>query len=399
MPISECTSYKSLGGNIVYMKILIAPNAFKGSLPAQSVARSMAAGIRRVLPSAEIIELPIADGGDGTLELIIGAAGGQYVEVGVLDPFAKPIVARFGILPDNQTAIIEMATASGLRLVLRDQLNPMQATTYGTGQLIRAALDHGCSRIIIGVGGSATVDGGIGMAQALGVHLLDMSGQPVGYGGHGLGQIDRIDLSSLDPRIHDTEIIVASDVENPLIGPEGAAAVFGPQKGATPDMVKLLDSYLTRYGEIIRRDVGANVLSQPSMGAAGGITAALVVFLGARIESGADVILDLMDVNRHLEGADLVFTGEGRLDSQTIYGKGPIAIAARARQQGIPVIALAGCLSDDVDAVYEHGIGGLMSIIPCPMTLDDAMSQAAHLIESAALRAMRLIQVGMSISS
>lgn len=376
------------------MKIIVAPNAFKGSLTAQDAARHITVGIHAVFPDAEIVQLPIADGGDGTLETIIEASGGTYVDVEVLNPLAQPITAQLGILPDGTTAIIEMAAASGLRLIPTDQLNPMKATSFGTGQLIRAALDHGCTRIIIGVGGSATVDGGIGMAQALGIGLLDGQGDPVAYGGDGLGQITRIDLTGLDPRIANVEIVVASDVENPLVGPAGAAAVFGPQKGATPDMVTLLDQYLAHYGDIIRRDAGVDVLSLPSMGAAGGITAALVAFLNARIESGADVILDLMDINRHLQGADLVITGEGRLDSQTIYGKAPIVVAKRAQRHGVPVIALAGGLSDDVDVVYQHGIDALMPIVTRPMALDEAMRSAGLLVQSTTERALRLVKVG-----
>ncbi|GAB4517781.1 MAG: glycerate kinase [Anaerolineae bacterium] len=378
------------------MKVIIAPNAFKGSLDAAGVAEAMAAGVRRVFPQAEILELPIADGGDGTLPLILRASGGEMVQVSVRDPLGRPVQAAFGVLPDGNTAVIEMATASGLRLLTLDELNPMRASTTGTGQLITAALDHGCRRIIIGVGGSATVEGGIGMAKALGVRLLDAQDQPIGEGGAALMNLHHIDLSQRDPRLAETEIIVASDVENPLVGEEGAARIFGPQKGATPEMVAQLEAGLTHYGQIIERETGIHVLTRPAMGAAGGITAALVAFLGARIESGAGVILDLMSMDTHLQGASLLLTGEGRIDAQTAYGKAPVVVARMAQKHGVPVTAFAGSLSDDADAVLAHGIDALVPIVSRPMPLEEAMRSASQLIEEAAYRAMLLVQLGFS---
>lgn len=377
------------------MKILIAPNAFKGSLTAMQAADAIAAGARQVFPEAMLVKLPIADGGDGTLETIMATASGSYIPVRVRNPLGEDLKSRFGLLADG-TAIVEMAEASGLRLINRDQLNPMHTTTYGTGQLIKAALDHDARRIIVGVGGSATVDGGIGMAQALGFDLLDAKGEPVPHGGNGLLALDRIQTGDHDPRIAITEFIVACDVTNPLTGPEGAARVFGPQKGATPEIVERLDSALVRYTDIIQHDLGKSVADLPGSGAAGGLAAGLAVFLNARIESGADVVLDALDADSHLSGVDLVITGEGAIDSQTIYGKAPIGIARRAAAHNIPVIALAGYVSDDADVVYEHGITALMATENRPMTLDEAMQNAAALLESATARALRLFKAGMS---
>ncbi len=376
------------------MKIIIAPNAFKDSLTAVEVADSMEVGIRRMLPDAEIIKLPIADGGDGTLELIIHASGGEMIAHEVIGPLGDTLKARFGVLPDGKKAIIEMAEASGLRLVPMAERDPMNTTTYGTGQLIKAALDHGCMEIIIGVGGSATVDGGIGMAQALGATLVDRKGDPVVYGGVGLEAVDRIDRSALDPRIKDVKITVACDVDNPLVGECGAAHIFGPQKGATPDIVKRLEAAMMRYGEAVERDLGVHVLDRPSAGAAGGLAAGLIAFLNADVQMGADVILDLMDMDTHLTGADLLITGEGRIDAQTVYGKGPISVVRRAKAQGAATIAIVGGLAEDASIVYDHGIDALMSIMPRPMPLEDALSSGADLISGAAERAMRLVLIG-----
>jgi glycerate 2-kinase len=377
------------------MKIIIAPNTFKGSLPADEVAAHISAGIKRALPSAQIVELPIADGGDGTLDLIINAAGGTFIEQDVTGPLGETFRAAYGILPDGATAVVEMAAASGLRLVPPDRLDPMRATTYGTGELIRAALDRGCQRVIVGVGGSATVDGGIGMAQALGARLLDADGNDIPFGGGGLGAIKRIDLAGLHPRVRDAEIIVACDVENPLVGPEGAAPIFGPQKGASPEMVETLAAYLENYARIVARDTGHQIADLPGAGAAGGLAGGLVAFLSAKIESGARVLLDLMGMDAHLQDADLVITGEGRIDGQTAYGKGPAAVAKLAKKHNLPVIGIAGCLADDAAVVYAHGIDGLISTVCCPMSLDEAMQSAAPLVEAAAERAIRLVMIGM----
>ena len=377
------------------MKIVLAPNAYKGSLTAVRAAQVMAVAVRRVFPAAQIVELPVADGGDGTLETLVSATGGDYVSIRVRGPLGNEINSRYGLLPDN-TAVIEMAEASGLRLISDDQRNPMQTTTYGTGQLIKAALDRGVEKIIIGVGGSATVDGGIGMAQALGAALLNASDNPIGYGGDGLRSLHHINVSALHPRVKSTDFIIASDVTNPLTGPNGAAAVFGPQKGATPDMVNVLDAALTHYAQLIERDLGKSVADLPGSGAAGGLGASLVAFLDARLVSGADAVLDALNADSHLTDADLVITGEGQIDAQTIYGKAPIGVAKRAKQFGVPVIAIAGNISDDADAVYEYGIDGLVSMMSGPMSLANAMTHAADLLERATERALRLCKIGLN---
>jgi glycerate 2-kinase len=379
------------------MKIVIAPNAFKGSLTAAEVAASISAGVKRVFPNAEIDLLPIADGGDGTLDLVLSAAGSQRVEMEVRGPLGTPVRAAYGLLPGEGTAVIEMAAASGLRLLSPAECDPLRATTYGTGQLMKAALDRGCTRIIIGVGGSATVDGGCGMAQALGVRLLDADGQDIPPGGAGLQRLARVDLSGRHERIDQAEIVVACDVDNPLVGPQGAAPIFGPQKGADAEMVAVLAQALERFAEIVARDTGKHVAELPGAGAAGGLAAGLVAFAGARLESGTDTLLALMDMERHIHAADLVITGEGQIDGQTAYGKAPIGVARLAQRHGVPVIGLAGGLGDDASAVYDHGIDALAATVPGPITLDEAMSNAARLIEDAAERALQLVRIGQRL--
>jgi len=377
------------------MKIILAPNAYKGSLTAVEAAQAMQRGVERVFTDADCIQLPIADGGDGTLETLVSATGGDYVAVRVRGPLGDNINSRYGLLPDG-TAVIEMAEASGLRLLQPDQYNPMQTTTYGTGQLIKSALDQGTSKIIIGVGGSATVDGGIGMAQALGAALLDDHGATIHYGGHGLRQLAQIDAHNLHPRIAETEFIIASDVTNPLTGPDGAAAVFGPQKGATPEMVSQLDAALSRYSHLIERDLGKSVANLPGSGAAGGLASGLIAFLDAKLVSGADAVLDALHADTHLSDADLVITGEGQIDGQTVYGKAPIGVARRAKQFGIPVIAIGGNIGTDADVVYQHGIDALLSLTSGPITLEQAMQNAAHLLEQATAQALRLVKIGVN---
>ncbi len=376
------------------MRVLAAPNAFKGSLTAVEAARAIAGGLRRVDSEIEVVELPIADGGDGTLATIMATANGETITVKVKNPLGDEIDAQFGLLDDG-TAIIEMAAASGLRLIKDYQLDPMKTTTYGTGQLIQAALEHGAEKVIIGVGGSATVEGGIGMAQALGFRLTDVNGNEVSPGGDGLEHLRQIDIRGSHPRISKTHFIVASDVNNPLLSETGAARVFGPQKGASPAMVEQLELLLTRYAQVIGRDLGVSVADLPGAGAAGGLGAGLAAFLGAEIESGVDVVLDTLDTDSKLAGVDLVITGEGAIDSQTIYGKAPIGIARRAQQRNIPVIALAGSIAVDAGVVYEHGIDALVPILHRPMSLDEAMTDAAELITHAAERAMRLFRLGL----
>ena len=375
------------------MKIVIAPDSFKGSLTALEAADAIKEGVERVIPGAEIDEVPMADGGEGTVQALVDATGGQIITEEVCDPLVNQIEANFGILGDGVTAVIEMAAASGLPLVPEDKRNPMLTTTYGTGELIRAALDRKCKKLIVGIGGSATVDGGAGMAQALGARLLDKNGNEVPRGGGGLEYLDRIDISQLDPRIAEAVTVVACDVDNPLVGPRGGPEVYGPQKGATPEMVKKLDKYLDRYADIIRRDLGVDVKEMPGAGAAGGLGAGLMAFLNAELKSGIDIVIEASGLEKHLKDADLVITGEGKIDSQTIYGKTPIGVAKTAKKFDLPVIGIGGGISDDASVVYENGIDALMSIVSYPMPLEMAVKNAYELLADASERAIRLTQI------
>jgi glycerate kinase len=341
----------------------------------------------------------MADGGEGTVQALVDATKGQIITVEVTDPLGNRIKAGFGILGTQDTAVIEMATASGLPLVPGDKRNPMLTTTYGTGELIRSALDKGCRKLIVGIGGSATVDGGAGMVQALGVRLLDKNGNEIPRGGGGLEHLDHIDVSSLDPRIAETSTIVACDVDNPLVGPRGGPEVFGPQKGATPEMVKMLDRFLDKYADIIKRDVGVDVKNVPGAGAAGGLGAGLMAFLGAHLRSGIDIVIEASGLEKYLKDADIVITGEGKIDRQTIYGKTPIGVARTAKKYGVPVIAFAGNVGDDSQVVYDNGIDALMSIISYPMTLDMAMERSQEFLADSAERVFRLVKIGRRLNT
>ena len=382
------------------MKIIIAPQALKGSLEAPDVARAIARGLQRVWPQAECILLPVADGGEGTVRALVEATSGQIVPASVTGPLGKDVAGFFGILGtpgEAPTAVIEMAAAAGLPLVPQGQRDPRLTTTRGVGELIRLALDHGCRRLIIGIGGSATNDGGAGMAQALGAALLDERGAELSPGGAALARLNRISITHLDQRLPDIETLVACDVSNPLCGPEGASAVYGPQKGATPAMIKELDAALAHYADIIRRDLGQDVRDVPGAGAAGGLGAGLLAFLNARLTPGAPLILDALRLNDHLRGAALVFTAEGRLDHQTAYGKAVAAVAARARAQSVPVIALAGSLGPGYQTLYQHGIDAILPIPDAPLPLKQAQARAAELLAATAERAARLITIGKQL--
>lgn len=380
------------------MKIVIAPDSFKGNLTAREVADAIEVGIRRIMPDVEIVKVPMADGGEGTVQALVDATSGEIITAEVTDPLGNRINAVFGILGNREpkTAVIEMASASGLPLVPLDKRNPMITTTYGTGELILKTLDIGCKRLIIGIGGSATVDGGAGVAQALGIRLIDKDGNDIPRGGGGLKYLDRIDISGIDQRLKETEIIVACDVDNPLVGPRGASAVFGPQKGATPEMVEQLDMFLDRYADIIKRDLAVDVKYAPGAGAAGGLGAGLMAFFKAQLKSGIDIVISASGLENSLKDADLVITGEGKIDRQTIYGKTPIGVAKSAKKYGLPVIAFAGNINTDSNVVYENGIDGLMSIISHPMTLETAMERSKELLADASERAFRLVKLGMN---
>lgn len=374
------------------MKIVIAPGAYKHSLSATAAAQAMANGWREARPQDELILQPIADGGNGTLDAWM-AQGGTCFRVAVHDPLLRPIEAEYGILPDGVTAVIEMALASGLELLGASELDARRASTYGTGELLRHALEQGARRFVIGMGGSATVDGGAGALQALGVRLLDEQGAALEAGGAALAQLAQIDASALDRRWRECEIIIASDVENPLLGEQGAAAVFGPQKGATAADVRVLEAALTRFADVVQAQHGVTLHDRSGGGAAGGLSAGLLAFLGGRIHSGIDLLLEFTRFEELLRGADLVLTGEGQMDEQTISGKGPIGVARLARQHGVPTIALVGGLNVHDRVLHAEGIAAAFALVDRPMALAEALERAAELLERAALRVAYVVDV------
>lgn len=358
-------------------KIVIAPDSFKESLSAKQVAHEIAQAIAAVMPHVQTVQVPMADGGEGTLEALIDATGGQFHHATVRGPLGDEVVAPWGMLGDGRTAVIEMAAASGLALLPIERRNPLHTSTEGTGELIKAALDAGARRFILAIGGSATNDGGTGMLRALGAQFLDALGQDLPAGGSALSQLVKIDLSRFDARLLECEFEVACDVDNPLTGERGASAIFGPQKGATPAMVVELDAALGNYAEMIRLHLGKDVEHSAGAGAAGGMgAAALAFFFNCRLRRGVDIVLDATGLAQHLGDADLVITGEGRLDGQTIFGKTPIGVAQLAKQYGLPVIGIGGCLREDVHEVYEHGIDAVFSCVHKAMDLPEALAGA-----------------------
>lgn len=372
------------------MKIVISPDSFKGSLSATRAAKAIGAGVQSALPDAQLVLIPLADGGEGTVEAFVTAVGGRVVPAAATGPLGGRVEAFLGVLDDGKTAVIEMAAASGLTLVPDDRRNPMLTTSFGTGELIKSALDLGCDRLILGIGGSATNDGGVGMVQALGGTFKDETGDQVGFGGKELAGIRSIDTSNLDPRLKRTSITVACDVENPLTGANGASAVFGPQKGATPEMVAALDAGLRNLAEVIRRDLGIEVETIPGAGAAGGMGAAALAFLGAELKPGIEIVLDAAHFHEKLDGAAVVFTGEGRVDSQTLGGKVINGVLRAARGRGVPVVVLAGDIQPEGYGLIDAGATAVLSIVDRPMSLAEAQERAAELLERAAEQAMRL---------
>ena len=376
------------------MKIVIAPDSYKESLSSLEVARAIETGFRQILPDAEYVLLPVADGGEGTVDAMVAATGGRRIEVAVTGPMGEQVAGFYGLTGDGTTAVIEMAAASGLALVPPVDRDPLRASSRGTGELILAALDAGARRFILGIGGSATNDGGAGMAQALGVRLLDADGAELGAGGCALERLARIDLGTLDPRLAKCTIDVACDVDNPLTGPRGASAVFGPQKGASPDMVQRLDTALAHFAGVIERDTGVAVAEVPGSGAAGGMGAAMLAFLGARLRPGIDIVTEAVGLDHAVSGADLVITGEGRIDSQSIHGKTPIGVARIAKRHGVPVIGIAGCLSADAAVVHAHGIDAVFSVLVRPCTVEEALRDARTNVEMAARNIAATLAVG-----
>jgi glycerate kinase len=375
------------------MKIVIAPDSFKESLGAPAVARAIEAGFRQVFADAEYLLIPVADGGEGTVETLVAATGGRFISTAVHDPLGKVIEASYGVDGNNETAYIEMAAASGLELIPPGQRNPLLTGSYGTGEMILDALRRGFRHLILGIGGSATNDGGAGMLQALGMGLFDANGTVIAPGGGSLGELAEIDTSGLAPELKECRIQVACDVNNPLTGERGASAVFGPQKGADPAMVEMLDRNLTHWADLIEREIQRDVRNVAGAGAAGGMGVALLAFLGAELQSGSDIVLQTVQLEQAMEGADLVITGEGRIDGQSIAGKTPVGVTRLANQKGIPVIAMAGCLGEGAELVLNHGVTALFPILPGLASLEDTLVAAEENLRTTARNIAAILNI------
>lgn len=373
------------------MKFVIAPDSFKESLTALEVATAIETGFKRVFPDADYVKLPMADGGEGTVQSLVDATQGKLIECEVTAPLGDKVKSFFGLSGDGKTAIIEMAAASGLHLVPPEKRNPLLTTSYGTGELIKLALDLGVESFILGIGGSATNDGGVGMLQALGMQCLDSQDKPIGFGGAELANIVKIDVQQLDPRLQQVHIEVACDVNNPLCGECGASAIFGPQKGATPEMVKQLDAALSHFAEIAERDCGKQIRDQAGAGAAGGMGGGLLLLPSVQLKAGIQIVLDRLHLIDYVKDADVVITGEGRIDAQSIMGKTPIGVARTAKQFNKPVIAIAGCLREDYDVVFDHGIDAVFPIIHQLGDLSDILKQGEQNLISIAQNVARVL--------
>ncbi len=378
------------------MKIVAAPNAFKGSLTASEAAQAMGSGISNILPDAEVLQVPVADGGDGLVDVAIEALQGTMHNLEVQGPRDARVLANYCVVDSLGLVTIEMALASGLALLPTDLQDPTLSTTYGTGELIKAALETEATRINVGIGGSATNDGGIGMAQAVGVRFLDKCGNELPPIGKSLLSIAKIDISNIDPRIHKVTIEAVCDVDNPLYGPQGAAHVYAPQKGATPEQVKELDKGLQNLAQRIQEDLGIDVSTLPGAGAAGGLGAGLHAFLGAKLCKGIDLIFDLVGLHDKLKGADLVLTGEGQIDFQTVFGKAPGGVGAAAKAQGIPCFAIAGSIGKDLGTLHKTGIDAVFSLCPGPITLEESMRLSKENISRVTEQALRAFLAGRS---
>ena len=375
------------------MKIVIAPQGFKAGISGLEAAQAIARGVLAAVPEAETVLAPVADGGDGTLNALVDATGGKVFTSTVTGPLGQPLDARWGVMGDGHTAVIEMALASGLALVPQRRRNPRVTTTAGTGELLKEALDRGFTRIIVGLGGSATNDGGAGMAASLGARLLDSQGNAIPAGGAALSRLERIDASGLHPKLAQAEIVCATDVTNPLCGPDGASAVFGPQKGANDETVRELDAALANYARVVSRDLERDVADDPGAGAAGGLGAGLMAFANARLQSGIDMVCQVLDFDSLLQGADLVITGEGRADRSTVFNKAPVGVARHANAHGVPTVLLAGSLGPGYEELTQHHIAVVACIADRPMTFEQSLARTSELLESAAERTMRLVTV------
>ena len=376
------------------MRVVIAPDKFKGSLTALEAAEAMARGLSRVDPCSKIDRVPMADGGEGTVAALVAATGGSYRTVTVTGPLGEPVAASFGLLGDGRTAALEMASASGLWLVPPALRDPLRATTRGTGQLLLGALEAGARRVIVGIGGSATNDGGAGLGQVLGFRLLDTQGRELGPGGGELDRLARIERTGQAAGLGSATIAVACDVTNPLCGPQGASAVYGPQKGATPEMVERLDRNLAHFADIVARDLNVAVRDIPGSGAAGGLGAGLLAFAGGRLEGGVNLVIEAVNLLERLHSADLCLTGEGALDGQSAFGKTAVGVARLAHSLKCPTLAIAGSIGPGAEAVLEQGIDAYFSICPGPVHIDEAIERAFELLENATVQAVRAFLAG-----
>jgi len=372
---------------------VLAPDSFKESMTAKEVCIAMEQGIRKVYPDAQYIHVPMADGGEGTVQSLVDATGGKLYEKEVTGPLGNTVTAYYGILGDGKTAAIEMASASGIHLVSKETKNPMITTTYGTGELIRECLDKGIKKIIVGIGGSATNDGGAGMAEALGVRFLDDAGHPIPRGGGNLDKLARIDITELDPRLQEVQLIVACDVDNPLYGERGASHVFGPQKGATPEMVQQLDRNLTHYANIAKEQLHKDVAHVPGAGGAGGLGAGLLLFTQSTLQRGIEIVIEYTGLKDKLAQADYCFTGEGGIDFQTKFGKTPFGVAKTAKEVDKKVIAIAGYVGEGIDSLYEIGIDAVFGIVPGASDIEQLLQDGPRNVERTCENIARLLQL------
>ncbi|MCY4366891.1 MAG: glycerate kinase [Chloroflexi bacterium] len=377
------------------MKIVIAPQSFKGSVMALTAAEAIERGVRRASPEAETVLVPVADGGDGTLEVLVNSTGGKIFRSIVTGPLGHAVEALWGVMGDGSTAVIEMARASGLAMVPHRRRNPRTTTTFGTGEIIREALERGYERIVVGMGGSATNDAGMGMATALGARFLDDQGKPLPKGGSALARLNKIDITNLHSRLREVTIIGATDVTNPLCGSSGASAIYGPQKGATQEIVEELDAALANFARVAQSDLGIDFLNEahPGAGAAGGLGAGLMAFANCRLQSGIDLVCEVLKFEEHVREADLVLTGEGRADLSSIYDKAPVGVARKAAPYGVPTVILAGSLGEGYEQLYQHGIAGVVCIADRPMNFERSLARTEELLEGAAERTVRLLQL------
>lgn len=373
--------------------IVLAPDSFKESMTAKEVCVAMERGIKKVNSNIQCIHVPMADGGEGTMQSLVDATGGEVYSLEVVGPLGNKVKAEYGILGNGEIGVLEMASASGIHLVSLGERNPLITTTYGTGELIKACLDRGVKKLLIGIGGSATNDGGVGVIQALGGRLLDKDGNELGFGGGELEKLDRIDLTNFDRRLKDVVIEVACDVSNPLCGENGASYIFGPQKGASVEMIKILDNNLKNYAKVIKEQLGKDVLEIAGAGAAGGLGAGLMVFLNGNLKKGIEIVIEYSGLEKKVKNCDMVWTGEGSIDFQTQYGKTPLGVATVAKKYNKPVVALAGRVGDDIDILYQKGIDSIFGIMRGVTTIDEALKNGKENIERTSENIVRFMEM------